>query len=254
MGNADVEITDFTIAGYASPEGAAPHNKMLAERRAAAFADYLVTKFDITRDKFAVSSHGEDWEGLRKAVEASSLEKKDEILNIIATVANVDARDTPLRQLDGGRTYQILSSDFYPPLRRTEYTIAYVVRSFDVEEAKEVLKTNPRLLSLNEMYMVAHSYEANSPQFKEVFDIAARLYPDSEIAVMNSAAADIENGAYDAAIRRLEKLKDSSAALNNLGVAYLMKGEYTKARECFVKAGDDQDAKANLIKLEEFLK
>lgn len=253
-GNSDIEITDFNIAGYASPEGGAAHNKMLAENRAKAFADYLVSKFDLDKNLFAVSSHGEDWEGLKKAVEASSLADKAEILDIIATVDNVDARDIPLRKLSGGQTYATLLQQYYPPLRRTEYDIAYVVRSFDVEEAKEIIKTNPKLLSLNEMYLVAHSYGAGTPEFKEVFDIAVRMYPDSDIAIVNSAAADIENGAYDQAISRLQKLSDASKAYNNIGVAYLMKGDYDKAREYFTKASGDKDAKSNLDKLVEFLR
>ena len=104
------------------------------------------------------------------------------------------------------------------------------------------------------MYLVAHSYGAGTPEFKEVFDIAVRMYPDSDIAIMNSAAADIENGAYDQAISRLQKLSDASKAYNNIGVAYLMKGDYDKAREYFAKASGDKDAKSNLDKLVEFMR
>ena len=255
-GDDNVEITKFTIDGYASPEGSATHNKMLAERRADAFANYLSAKFNVDKQMFAVGSHGEDWEGLRQAVEASSLTDRDEILKIIETVDNPDGRDTPLIKLSNGTTYRRLIDEFYPPLRRTEYSIAYLVRSFDIEEAKEVIKTNPKLLSLNEMYLVAQSYGASSPQFKEVFDIAARLYPDSDIALMNSAAADIENGAFDSAIQRLEKLNDASKGWNNLGVAHIMRGDYEKARQYFARAAEsgDSDAKRNQTKLDQFLK
>lgn len=253
--NGDVEITEFNIAGYASPEASAQHNKLLAERRADAFANYLVSNFNLSKDKFSVESFGEDWNGLKEAVEASSIANKAEILNIIATIDNLDARDEPLKNLSDGDTYRTLLNDFYPPLRRTEYTIAYVVRSFDVEEAKEIIKTNPKLLSLNEMYMVAHSYGAGTPQFKEVFDIAVRMYPDSEIAIMNSAAADIENNAIDPAINRMNKLGDNPKAWNNLGVAYALRGDLQKALELFDKAAkaNDADAIRNLKELEEFM-
>ncbi len=253
--NGDVEITEFNIAGYASPEGSASHNKMLAERRADAFANYLVTKFNVSEDKFTVKSLGEDWNGLKKAVETSSIADKAEILNIIATIDNVDARDEPLKKLSNGTTYRTLLDDFYPQLRRTEYTIAYIVRSFDVEEAKEIIKTNPKLLSLNEMYMVAHSYGADTPEFKEVFDIAVRMYPDSEIAILNSAAADIENNAFDRAINQMQKLNDNPKAWNNLGVAYALKGDLQKASELFDRAAkaNDADAVRNLERLEKYL-
>ena len=255
--NNDIEITEFNIAGFASPEGSSPHNKILAEKRADAFANYnyLVTKFNVSKDKFTVESFGEDWNGLRKAVETSTIADKDEILNIIATIDNVDARDEPLKKLSNGTTYRTLLDDFYPQLRRTEYTIAYIVRSFDVEEAKEIIKTNPKLLSLNEMYMVAQSYGVGTPEFKEVFDIAALMYPDSDIAIMNSAAADIENNAINSAINRMNKLSDNPKAWNNLGVAYALKGDLQKALELFDKAANanDTDAIRNLKDLKEYI-
>ena len=253
--NSDVEIREFNITGYASPEGSMIQNKLLAEQRAEIFAHYLVTKFNVSEDKFTVKSLGEDWNGLKKAVETSSIADKAEILNIIATIDNVDARDVPLKKLSNGTTYRILLDNFYPPLRRTEYTIAYVVRSFDVGEAKESIKTNPKLLSLNEMYMVAQSYGVGTPEFKEVFDIAAFMYPDSEIAVLNSAAADIENNAINPAINRMQKLGDNPKAWNNLGVAFALKGDLDKALELFIKAAktNDADAVRNLDLLQKYM-
>ena len=256
LSNDDIEITDFNIAGYASPEGSAPHNKTLAEERAKIFAHYLVTQFNLSEDMFKVESFGEDWEGLQKAVEISNIADKAEILSIINTVENEDARDTPLRNLSNGNTYRTLLDEFYPPLRRTEYIIAYTVRSFDVEEAKEIINTNPKLLSLNEMYLVAQSYGAGTPQFKEVFNIAARTYPDSEIAILNSAATDIENNAIDRAINQMQKLEDNPKAWNNLGVAYALKGDTEKALQLFSKAvaANNADAVQNLEKLRDYMK
>ena len=172
--NQDLEITEFTIAGYASPEGSFEHNRILAENRANSFAHYLVTKFGISREKFTVEGKGEDWEGLRKAISVSFLADKENILNIIDRIQNPDARDTELLKLSNGDTYKTLLNNYYPLLRRTEYTVAYVVRAFNVEEAREVIKKNPKLLSLNEMYLVAESYPSNSKEFRDVFDIAVR--------------------------------------------------------------------------------
>lgn len=249
--NPDFDITEFTIDGYASPEGSAPHNRMLAENRAKSFADYLVSKFNISRDRFTVTGHGEDWEGLKKAVEASNIADKAEILRIIAGVSNPDARDAELKKLSGGETYRTLLGNYYPPLRRTEYVVAYNVRGFDVDEAKEIIKTNPKLLSLNEMYLVAQTYPVESAEFSEVFDIAVRLYPDSDIAILNSASADIEGGNMDGAIARMNKIADNPKVWNNLGVAYARKSDFDKAKEYFEKAAaeGDNDARANLEEL-----
>lgn len=246
--NKDLEITEFSVAGYASPEGGFEHNRKLAENRANSFADYLVTKFGIPRNKFTVDGMGEDWPGLRKAVALSSLADRQAVLDIIDKVSNPDARDGELLKLSGGDTYRTLLNNYYPALRRTEYSIAYVVRAFNVEEARQVIKKNPKLLSLNEMYLVAESYPSDSKEFREVFDIAVRLYPDSEIAIMNSAAADIESKNLDAAIERLKKIEDKPQSWNNLGVAYILKGDSEKAVDYFRKSADykDPNGKANL--------
>ncbi|GAB6122678.1 OmpA family protein [Dysgonomonas termitidis] len=246
--NKDLEITEFSIAGYASPEGGFEHNRKLAENRANSFANYLVTKFGIPRNKFTVDGIGEDWPGLRKAVAASALTDKQAILDIIDNVSNPDARDGRLLTLSGGDTYRILLNNYYPVLRRTEYSVAYVVRAFNVEEARQIIKTNPKLLSLNEIYLVAESYSSDSKEFREVFDIAVRLYPESEIAIMNSAAADIESKNLDTAIERLKKIENKPQSWNNLGVAYILKGDVEKALKYFTKSADskDPDGMANL--------
>ncbi|MBR8766229.1 Outer membrane protein A [Porphyromonas levii] len=255
--NKDLTITEFAVTGYASPEGSFEYNRALAGRRANSFADYLMNTYGIQRNQFKVTGHGEDWDGLKDAVSKSSLSNKDAILDIIAKTANADARDGKIRALDGGKTYSDLLKNFYPPLRRTEYVIAYNVRAFDVEEAKEIIKTNPKLLSLNEMYLVAKSYPADSKEFKEVFDIAARLYPNEPIAIINASAADIEGGNYQAAIDRLSKLSNNAAALNNMGVAYAKLGDTARAIDCFnkaVAAGDTVEAAHNLKELEQVSK
>lgn len=105
------------------------------------------------------------------------------------------------------------------------------------------------------MYLVAQSYGANTPEFKEVFDIAVRMYPDSEIAIMNSAASDIENNAIDRAITQMQKLGNNPKAWNNLAVAYALKGDLQKALEQFSKAAkaNDADAVRNLEGLKKYM-
>lgn len=251
--NKDLTVTEFSIEGYASPEGDFESNRALAGRRANSFADYLVSAHGVKKSQFKVSGHGEDWEGLKKAVSSSSLVTKSQVLDVISTTSNPDARDAKLKAIDGGKTYSDLLNVYYPPLRRTEYVIAYNVRPFSVDEAKEVIKTNPKLLSLNEMYLVAKSYPAESKEFKEVFDIAVRLYPNEPTAIINASAADIEGGNYQAAIDRLSKLKDNAAALNNMGVAYAKMGDTARAIECFKKAAELglSEAMANFKELSE---
>ncbi|OCW95516.1 hypothetical protein A9168_02320 [Macellibacteroides sp. HH-ZS] len=226
----DLTITELSIEGYASPEGIYASNMTLSKNRAYSFASYLEKTYGISNDRIKVSWFGEDWYGLKEAILASDFRQdREKVLDIIDNVDVMAGRESKLMQLSAGATYRMLLEQFFPPLRRNEYRVAYVARAFNVEEAKQILKTKPGLLSLNEMYLVAGSYPSDSREFREVFDIAARLYPDSEVAIVNSAAADIENKNYAVAIGRLKKIEDKPVAWNNLAVAYSLMGDKEKA-------------------------
>lgn len=253
--NSDLTVTDVTITGYASPEASQAYNKTLSQSRADAFANYLSKKHGLSRGDMRVVGYGEDWAEARRLVEASSLDRKADVLAIIDAEPNADARDAKIKAIDGGATYSRLLREIWPNIRRTVYTVAYNVRSFDVEEAKRILVTNPKLLSLHEMYLVAGTYETDSEEYRQVFDIAARVFPQDPIALMNASAKDLREGNHTAALRRLEPLKDDPRAWNNLGVAYAMSGDSEQAMTYFRKAAEqgDNDARKNSAELQKAL-
>lgn len=232
----NLKFTEFTITGYASPEGGYDYNMRLSENRAKAFAAYMKDKENMPASLLKVNWEGEDWIGLRKAIKESSLSDREKIMEVLE-ISDINKRKAQLKALNGGRTYRMLLDEYYPPLRRIDYTLAYIARPFDVNEAKQVIKTKPQYLSLNEMFLVANTYPKTSPEFKEVFDIAVRLYPTDPVAQQNTAALEIERGADDAGISRLLSI-NSPEAWNNLGVAYAKKKEYQKALEYFSKAAN----------------
>lgn len=233
----NLTISEFSVTGYASPEGNYNSNMKLSENRAKSFVNYLNTTYGIDPSMIKVDWKGEDWEGLRKVVQESLLASKDEILSIIDSESDIPTRERRLKQLSGGETYRMLLHDYYPPLRRNEYTISYIARNFDINEAKEQIRIKPSLLSLNEMFIVANSYPKNSKEFKETFDIAARIYPDDPVAQLNTATSILENGDADQAIQKLAGI-NSPEAWNNLGIAYTQKEDYDKAKEYFQRASN----------------
>lgn len=251
----DLTISDFTITGYASPEGSSQSNLLLSQRRAESFATFIEGKYEFDANQFTIKWEGEDWNGLREAVAASSLANKNDVIEIINSVSDQDARDGRIIALDNGVTYRRLLNDFYPPLRRNDYKIAFVSRPFDVDEAAEVIKTRPKLLSLNEMFHVANTFPAESAEYREVFEVAAKTFPESETANINVAVTELNNNNIDAALERLEKMKDSPAAWNMLGVAYAQKDMDEQAEEYFNKAIEqgDEDALHNLQQLERYV-
>lgn len=231
-------VSNIIVRGYASPEGTEAGNLRLSQGRAQAFVGYLQRTLDpATASLITAQGMGEDWAGLRKAVADSYIDDRDRVLAAIDGNSDVARRKTAIRSLSGGRTYRILLEDYYPALRRNEYTIEYQIRGFNAAEAQGLVWDRPQLLSLNEFYMAAKLYQPESREFKEIFDIAARMYPKSTLAQFNVGAMEIENGSYDTALTRLQST-DSPESWNNQGVALWYKGEYEQAREMFGKAAE----------------
>lgn len=254
--NNDFTLTGFRITGYASPEGSYKSNITLSERRAKALADYFRRANNWDSKLFTTDWKGEDWEGLRKAVESSSLDTKEQVLAVIREEENPDARDAKLRAIDGGKTYNTLLKDFYPPLRRSFCVVDFTVRPYTLEEAKRIIHDNPKLLSLKEMYGVAKSYPEGSDEYNDAFLTAQRLYPNDADAVTNAATVWIAQGKTAEAKAALQQVEQTAGVCNALGIVYAKEKDYARAEEMFAKAAaqGNSEAKANLEALQRYVK
>ena len=244
----NVSITGVEIHGYASPEAPYNYNARLAEGRAKTLTDHVRRLVDLDSDVFKVTSTPEDWEGLRQALREGNLEDKDAILAIAEDESlDPDAREWRIKS-KYPKQYRFMLDNYYPALRHSDYVVSYTVRPFSVEEAKEVFRTNPKQLSLEEMYLVAQTYEPGSDEFNEVFQTAVVLYPDDPTANLNAACANIERGDYEMAVKYLAKAGDTPYAAHARGVIAMRKGDNTEARRQFTKAaqGGVKEAQQNL--------
>ena len=201
-------ITEVYIKGWASPEGTYSNNAYLAENRAKALRNYVESLYDFKDARFTVDFEPENWIGLTKRVEASTLPDKDQILEIIHAdePKDWDARERKLKNLS---SYPTILRDIYPALRHSDYVVKYTIRNFTVDEAKELIYTDPKQLSLNEMFQVAQTYEPGSERFNEVFEIAVRMYPDDPVSNLNAAMNAISIKRIEAARRYLTKVPAS---------------------------------------------
>ena len=247
----NTRITRITIHGYASPEGTWQNNARLAQGRAEALKEYVRRLYHFDGVRFDVQSTPEDWDGLRRFVAGSDMECKESLLAIIDSDLEPDARNWKLQTVDGKRPYDFLLANVYPKLRHSDYTVEYTVRAFNVEEAKQLLKTRPQLLSLNEMFLIAQTYEPGSAEFNEVFDIAVRMFPDDPTANLNAANAAISEGALQRAATYLAKAGDTPEAVHARGVLLLLQGEYAGAEMLLQQARQRgvREAETNLEQL-----
>ena len=242
----NVQITGINIHGFASPDGPYANNERLARERAASLKNYVANLYPINAKLFSSNSTPEDWDGFRRKVQQSNLANKEEIIKISNSSLAPDDKDKRIRQLYP-HDYAVIMSDIYPRLRHSDYTVSYTVRPFSVEEAKQILKTRPQQLSLQEMFLVAQTMEPGSAEFNEVFDIAVRMFPDDPTANLNAACADLQRRDIVSAEKHLQKADNSAAALNARGALAVMKKDYQLARQLFADAAaaGSEDAKAN---------
>ena len=259
----NLTVTGVMITGYASPEGNVNTNNQLARGRAEALRNYLSMRVGIPSHLYRVGYGGEDWEGLARLVQESYIEPKGIILSIINYYGS-EERKNRLKALNGGQTYRRLLNELYPRLRRVVSRIEYTARNFNVEEAKQVIKTQPRQLSLNEMFLVANTYGEGSREFSEVFETAVKIFPDDPVANLNAAASALKAGEQIRAERYLEKAAQSAGGkrnevrgtgeyYNNLGVLEMLKGNTARAKSLFRRAAEN-NLDAALRNLEEIKK
>lgn len=250
-------VTGVYIEGFASPEGPLKLNEQLSQSRAEALKNYLLTHEQIPAKLYRVSFGGENWDGLVKALEKSTLKDKDTFLSIIKNTSDINRRKEEIKRVGGGAPYRTMLQELYPALRKVNCRIDYTIANFKVDEGKEVIKTQPQFLSLNEMYLVANTYPKGSNDFINVFDIAVRMYPDDEVANLNAAAVALSKKDLPGARKYLDKAnKQTAEYTNNNGIYYLLIGNPEQAIVEFTKAIQmgNSDAQYNLEKIEKATK
>ena len=207
----DVEFKSMTIKGYASPEGSYANNVRLAKGRTATLKDYVLSQYTFPANIISASYEPEDWAGLRRYVENSSIENREAILSIIDSDMMPDPKNDALRKRFPVQ-YEFLLREVYPGLRHSDYTVEYNVRNYtDIGEIKRLL-------------------------FSEAFMTAVRLFPDSPEANLNAANIEMRQGRLEKAGAYLLKAGDSPEATYARGVCEGLKGNYNGAKALLQKA------------------
>lgn len=249
----DITITSVWLKGYASPESPYSHNTDLAKGRTAALKEHIGQLFRFPAGIIDTDYEPENWEGLRRYVEKSNIDHREQILALIDSDMEPDAKEVKLKRTYP-KEYRFLLQNCYPYLRRTDYRINYKIRVFyDVDEIRRVMAEQPQKLSQNEFYLVAQEYEPGTPEFTDVFDTAVRMFPADEVANLNAANAAIRRDDFTVARRYLDKAGDSAEAVYARGALAVREKDYTKAKaylEQAAKMGLEQ-ASATLKELTE---
>lgn len=232
----DVTITSVWLKGYASPESPYKHNTELAIGRTEALKHHIGQLFHFGDGIISTDYEPENWEGLRQYVEQSNLDHRTEILAMIDSDMEPDAKEAKIKRTYP-KEYKFLLQNCYPYLRRTDYRIEYNIRTFsDVEEIARIMAAQPQKLSQNEFYLVAGKHAPGTQEFTNVFETAVRMYPNDEVANLNAANAAIRRDDFGAARKYLAKAGDSAEAVYARGALAVREKDYDAARRYLAQA------------------
>lgn len=252
----NVELSAIEICGYASPESPYLHNWELADGRSKALAEYLADRYSLPKGSVTYSCVPENWVEFREMVVKSpelTEQQRTQLLELIDEPASTPEQwDRKERLLKTDPKFASLYKskilpEWFPKLRATTFAIHTRLKDLTDEQLKEVIKTTPEKMSLNQMYRVALMYPADSDEFNDVMLLALKYYPEDMVAITNAATAAVARGEYDRAKQLLEKAPEQTPAVNNLrGIIATSEEKYEEAAEYFKKAGNMPDAQKNL--------
>ena len=150
--NPKYRLDKIEVSGYASPEGPESFNRWLGENRAKALINYVIDQrpqYGLTIDNFRVINGDENWSGLKKLLADSSVNKKDEVIEIIDNGQLSSARKkAAIKAMDGGKVWKEMLEQIYPYLRCTRYQAVYYESTVD-KAAETINKANGQIWAGN---------------------------------------------------------------------------------------------------------
>ena len=251
--DSNVTITRIIIHGYASPEGPFNKNDRLARERTHTLKNHVMQIYALQDSLFSIGHTAEDWNGFIHLLQTdTTLVDRDALLRIAESRLSPDRKEEKMRKRYP-KSFAFILEQWFAGLRHSDYTIRYTVRPFTIEQAKEVYRTNPKNLSIDEMFRIAQTYSPESEEYKDLFMTAVQLNPNDPVANLNAACIALARRDADSAEPYLEKAFDCAEKILATGVWYMLKGEYKEAEAWLLEAEDEglKEATENLKQIRE---
>ena len=232
------ELKGVVVSSYASPDGTFDFNEKLSEKRGTSADKYVKKEFSKIEaakepDFFDEMTTAEDWDGFKTAVQNSSIQDKDLILRVLSMYSDPDVREREIKNMSAA--YEELKTDILPQLRRSKLTVEVDSIGRTDDQILAAMKSNPKVLGVEEMLYSATL--TTDPNEKLAFyKTAAEYFPKCIRAHNNVGATLLNMNKADEALAELEKAKaieNNDVVKNNMGFAYLIKGDNAKAEELF---------------------
>lgn len=256
--NPKIAPKKVNLPAYASPEGETSKNSELANDRAKTgqeAMEKIVAKAKFEGQlSYSQQPKGEDWSGFKSAMEASSIDDKDLILRILQMYNDPKQREEEIRKL--AATYRKLEKDILPPLRRTQLLVVYDKIGWSDDELKELSKTKPDTLTVEELLFTATLYDDLGEKMR-LYNLAVTQYPDdwrghNNVGWVYYMQNDLANAQSN--FEKANGMNENPVTLNNMGIIARINGDRDKARGLFnqaVSAGPEVKYNLGIIDIQD---
>jgi outer membrane protein OmpA-like peptidoglycan-associated protein len=259
--NPKIAIKAINVTGYASPEGEVGKNDNLSLDRATAAktaAIELSKKVQSTAGQLEIYNlvgKGEDFDGFKKELQASSIneDEKNLVIRVLEMHKDPTMRETEMRNM--GKTFTELDKDIFPKLRRAEFSTVYDLTGYSDEELKAVSVSNPDTLTVEELLFTA-TLTTDLNEKARLYTIATKNYNTDYRAFNNLGVVNFYQNKVADALSNFEKannIKDNAIAKNNLAAIAGLKGDRAKAAKLLAQAkgaGNEVNYNTGIIKIQ----
>ena len=214
--------------GYASPDGPLALNDKLSKARSESGQKALKNELKkVDGVSYDAAAYGEDWQGFKELVEASNIEDKAMILQILQMTSNPAERDAQIKNMSA--VFEQLAKEVLPQLRRTQL-VASAYNNLGVVNAQmgnwaEASKAFSKASSLSSDAVINNNLAVGALAEGKIAE--AKQYIAGASAEAQALAA-VAEGNYAAANG---KLSGYNAAVN-----YVLEGNMSAAKSAL--AGD----------------
>lgn len=219
-------LKSLHVIGYGAPCGKYQKNESRAAQRAYSLKQYFMTNQIMGADGLTVTWIPEDWDTITTLVAQSQMKLKAAVLDIIKTVPVVKGREDELRMLGDGAPYSFMKHYIFPEAERIQFVAKLEKSSGNMVSNYNDSEQN---VSLRSMYATAQEFKVGSREFNDMMDLMARLFPDNAVANINAAGVALLRKDLPLAEKYLSKWTTDARAYCNLGVLYMLQGDFAKA-------------------------
>lgn len=238
-----IVLKGTSVDAYASPEGEISLNENLASERAQSANDVLAKEMKRQKSSpenaeafFGNNPKGEDWDGFKQLMEESNIEDRNLILSVLEMYPNKAKREQEIRNIS--KTYKEIENNILPQLRRSQIALNYEVVGYSDDELRNLVKSNPDILTLEELLYGATLYDGLNDKI-EVYGHAERMYPADFRGANNVGYCLMMQNKMGEAKNKFNKaleIERHPVVLNNLGAIARIEGDRATAMELLNEA------------------